>query len=111
MHAVRYACSNVTLVTGDFIHLRVLGQSVVVLGSSDVIFECLDARSTNTSENYQERCTVEGGAESYEIIEDADGKSAVVLTDVSNLEKPGDVETFDNNAHPIAQVCKVPLGA
>ncbi|RDX45836.1 cytochrome P450 [Lentinus brumalis] len=35
---------------GDIMHFQVLGQHVVVLGSSDVIFEYLDKRSANTSD-------------------------------------------------------------
>ncbi len=31
-------------------HFQVLGQHIVVLGSSDVIFEYLDKRSANTSD-------------------------------------------------------------
>ncbi|KAI0767318.1 cytochrome P450 [Fomes fomentarius] len=35
---------------GVILHFRVMGQSIVVLGSSDVIFEYLDQRSSNTSD-------------------------------------------------------------
>ncbi|KAI0697653.1 cytochrome P450 [Cerioporus squamosus] len=35
---------------GDIMHFQVLGQHVVVLGSSDLIFEYLDKRSANTSD-------------------------------------------------------------
>lgn len=41
------------LVEGDILHFRVLGQSVVVLGSPEAIFECLDKRSANTSDRVQ----------------------------------------------------------
>ena len=34
-------------------HFRVLGQSMVVLGSADAIFEYLDKRSANTSDRIQ----------------------------------------------------------
>ena len=40
-------------VAGDILHFRVLGTSIVVLGSADVIFEYLDGRSANTSDRKQ----------------------------------------------------------
>ncbi|KAI0767311.1 CyP450 monooxygenase [Fomes fomentarius] len=38
---------------GDIMHFEVLGQHIVVLGSSDAIFEYLDRRSANTSSRRQ----------------------------------------------------------
>lgn len=41
-------------ISGDIVHLRVLGQSIVVLGSADIVFEYLDSkRSANTSDRKQ----------------------------------------------------------
>ena len=39
-----------TLGIGEIMHFRVLGQSIVVLGSPDVIFDFLEKRSANTSD-------------------------------------------------------------
>lgn len=41
------------LVEGDIVYLQVLGQSIMVLGSPEVIFEYLDKRSANTSSRAQ----------------------------------------------------------
>ncbi len=41
------------LVQGDVMYFQVLGQSIVVLGSSEAIFEFLDKRSANTSGRVQ----------------------------------------------------------
>ncbi|KAI1782834.1 cytochrome P450 [Ganoderma leucocontextum] len=38
---------------GDVLYLQVLGQSIVVLGSAEAIFEYLDKRSANTSDRVQ----------------------------------------------------------
>ncbi|KAH9929089.1 cytochrome P450 [Epithele typhae] len=43
--AFRDVCSTY----GRIVHFRVFGQSIVVLGSADVIFEYLEKRSSNTS--------------------------------------------------------------
>ncbi|TBU63516.1 O-methylsterigmatocystin oxidoreductase [Dichomitus squalens] len=40
-------------VLGDIIHLRVLGQHIVVLGSAQAIYDYLDKRSANTSDRVQ----------------------------------------------------------
>ena len=39
--------------SGDVIHFRVLGQSIVVLGSTDAISEFLEKRSATTSDRQQ----------------------------------------------------------
>ncbi|PIL29134.1 hypothetical protein GSI_09183 [Ganoderma sinense ZZ0214-1] len=38
---------------GDVVYLQVFGQSIVVLGSPDAIFEYLDKQSANTSDRVQ----------------------------------------------------------
>ena len=38
---------------GDIVHLNILGQSVIVLGSLDVITEFLEKRSSTTSDRQQ----------------------------------------------------------
>ena len=43
-------CSDVSYHAGDIVYLSTLGQSMVVLGSSEIIFEYLDQRSANTSD-------------------------------------------------------------
>ncbi|TBU36865.1 cytochrome P450 [Dichomitus squalens] len=40
-------------VLGDIIHLRVLGQHIVVLGSAQAIYDYLEKRSANTSDRVQ----------------------------------------------------------
>ena len=41
------------LLVGDVLYFQVLGQSIVVLGSADVVKEYLDKRAANTSDRVQ----------------------------------------------------------
>ena len=46
-----YLC--LTVYAGDIVHVRVLGQSIVALGSPEVIGEFLERRSSVTSDRVQ----------------------------------------------------------
>ncbi len=52
-HSIPRTYKFIGLVEGDVIYFQLLGQSVVVLGSSEVISEYLDKRSAHTSDRVQ----------------------------------------------------------
>ena len=54
---------------GDVMYFQVLGQSIVVLGSSEAIVEYLDKRSTNTSSHPEDcRCTIKPRSSMAEVL-------------------------------------------
>ena len=53
MTPVTFVSALTSLIKGDVLHFRVLGRSIVVLGSAEAIYEYLDKQSANTSDRVQ----------------------------------------------------------